>query len=64
MAFEQCVHSEYQVECFTQRSEGMAQKILARRVNEGIGWRAGAKRDFSTAQTDAFADERGEKASA
>jgi hypothetical protein len=30
----------------------------------GAGWREGAKRDFSTAQADSFADERREKASA
>jgi hypothetical protein len=30
----------------------------------GVGWREGTKRDFSTAQADSFADERGEKASA
>ena len=27
----------------------------------GVGWRESAKRDFSTAQADSFADERGER---
>jgi hypothetical protein len=55
------VHREYPLEYCTQRRRGIARKILDKRVNGDIGWQEGVKRDFSAAQADSFADERGEK---
>src|SRR6202051_5116751 len=44
MAFERCAHSEYLLECFTQRGQGMAQKISEKRVNE-VCWLAGGTQE-------------------